>query len=241
MNDPGCENAADQDETNSTSSGGGGGGGGGGSAATTTATSTGEVLGAEDVVVPPPAPMCDTYLTAFIGAGKDNDPEQVKRLQSVLIESEGADIEENGEYDEKTLAAVHAFQTKYAEEILAPWNIEHSTGYVYLTTRKKVNELYCKSLKEFPLTEAEKETMASIMSQGTYVDVPRAPLVPAEPEMTVPVAPKVKAEPAAKTQPASAAGSDTDDAEDEETSERPTRSLWRPIGDFFNRLFNRGN
>ena len=160
--DSGCTDPSDTDESNPTGGGGNppsGGGGGGGSGGAIASQSTGAVLGASTT---PPAvaagESCDQYLTAFIRSGRANDTEQVKRLQYVLREFEGVmSVEVNGVYDAITLAAVHAFQTKYASEILTPWGISESTGYVYLTTRKKVNEIYCQNTKLFPLTQEEEQ------------------------------------------------------------------------------------
>jgi len=164
--DPGCSDPSDNDETNPSSGGGnpstgggssGGGGGGSGSAlanqqvATTSAAQ--EVLNGAATQIT----ACDQYLTEFIRTGRENNPEQVRRLQAALIEFEQADIEVTGVYDAETLAAVHAFQTKYASRILTPWGIKESTGYVYLTTRKTVNEIYCRETKLFPLTTAEQQ------------------------------------------------------------------------------------
>ena len=181
MADVGCNDVNDTDETNAAPSGGGpstgsgsssggGGGGGGGSggviapaSAIAIATSTGTVLGTTTALLPAlvlaPTESCDTYVTAFIKSGANNDARQVQRLQYVLRDFEGATIAINGVYDAVTLAAVHAFQSKYESEILTPWGITQSTGYVYLTTRKKVNEVYCRGTKQFPLTAQELQTI----------------------------------------------------------------------------------
>jgi len=167
--DPGCSGADDTDETDPTSGGsstttgssGGGGGGGGGLGGlppgTTlyTSTSTGQVLGTSTTVFSTVTASCEQYLTAFIRSGQANDVDQVKRLQRFLRDYEGERVVENGTYDAPTLIGVHRFQTKYAAEILAPWGISESTGYLYLTTRKKVNEIVCKNTRMFPLTVDE--------------------------------------------------------------------------------------
>ncbi|OGG79197.1 hypothetical protein A3A39_04945 [Candidatus Kaiserbacteria bacterium RIFCSPLOWO2_01_FULL_54_13] len=171
--DPGCSGASDSDETNPSgggvpenppSSGGGGGGGGGGLSWGTplfTSTTTGIVLGFSTTTE-----SCDRYLTSFIKAGGNNDADQVKRLQRFLRDFEGAKVSETGIYDGTTLAAVHAFQTKYAAEILAPWGTSKSTGYVYLTTRKKVNEIFCRNTRVFFLTVDELKKIEGARAAG---------------------------------------------------------------------------
>jgi hypothetical protein len=63
---------------------------------------------------------------------------------------------------------VHALQTKYAADILAPWGIKESTGYVYLTTRKKVNEIYCAGQgMTFPLTAEEQKIVEKALVKNT--------------------------------------------------------------------------
>lgn len=170
MADPGCGGPSDNDESSGGSGGGGGGGGGGSGSATVAATSTGEILGTSTTTAA--TLSCDSYLTAFIKFGsKNNDVDQVTRLQKVLKDFEGAALEENGNYDSATLKAVHAFQTKYANEILTPWGIQQSTGYVYLTTRKKVNEIRCENKATFPLTPEELKKIDDARTGGIATEV----------------------------------------------------------------------
>lgn len=156
MEDPGCTDGNDSDETDPSSGGGGGGSSGGGSSGGSSGGggggggggSGGAVLGATS------GGSCH-YLTGFIKEGANNDREQVLKLQAFLKVFEGANVELSGEYDSSSVQAVHAFQAKYASDILAPWGTNQSTGYVYLTTRKKINEIYCDRGQTFPLTESE--------------------------------------------------------------------------------------
>lgn len=215
-------------------SGSGGGGGGGGlggyltfastTTATSTATTTGTVLGSASST---PA-SCDMYLTAFIKFGNDNDTEQVKRLQYVLKMFEGADVEENGEYDVATRDAVHSFQSKYAEMILAPWSIKQSTGFVYLTTRKKVNEIYCShsgvEAASFPLSEEENE----VIEKTKVTVVPQVAPVTTRAAATTRDAVKTAPKTVGKVLATS-----TD-------SESPVARPWGSVGEFFRRVFNRG-
>src|SRR3989344_3913545 len=211
MADPGCSGASDNDETDpsgggneggntsgpSSSRGGRSGGGGGSSGGgalpagtqlfTSTGTSTGATAPSTGLVLgfSTTTESCDLYLTAFIREGRENDTDQVKRLQRFLRDYESAKVDENGVYDTPTLGAVHAFQTKYAADILAPWGIGKSTGYVYLTTRKKVNEIFCNYTRTFLLTTDELQKIEKARAAG--IQVPLSPAAPSQP--TTPKAP----------------------------------------------------
>ncbi len=87
---------------------------------------------------------CEDYLKKYIKLGKKNDYEEVKKLQKFLIFYENRmDAYINGNYDQFHSDIVLEFQSKYAEDILEPWGLEKPTGYVYQTTMKKINQLYC--------------------------------------------------------------------------------------------------
>jgi len=75
--------------------------------------------------------------------GADNNSAEVTKLQSFLKNNQGLNVEINGIFDSKTDAAVKAFQTKYADTIMAPWGMTQPSGYVYITTMKKINQLAC--------------------------------------------------------------------------------------------------
>ena len=112
--------------------------------------------------------QCD-YLKDFLRLGDNNDPVEVEKLQSFLRDLEGfSDLEVTGIFDQATFDAVSEFQSRYRDEVLTPWGLPDTTGYVYLTTQKKVNEIYCQS--EFPLTDAEQDEVDSFRS---FVDVLR--------------------------------------------------------------------
>ena len=42
---------------------------------------------------------------------------------------------------------------------MIPWSLDDPTGYVYVTTRKKVNEIYC--ITEFPLTSDQQDEISA--------------------------------------------------------------------------------
>ncbi len=214
--------------------GGGGGGGGGGSgspgglifftAAPSSTEPQGQVLGAATSTVE----SCDAYLSAFLRAGRENNEDQVRRLQRFLRDFEGMKIAETGVFDDETVAAVHAFQQKYAADVLYPWGIRTSTGYVYLTTRKKVNELYCRGLSQFPLSSREQEIIARSSTASVVSEVPEQHQV----EPTTPAREQEieNVQPTSSPQTAAAAG----------TGEgSPTKGIWRFILDGLRKLFGR--
>jgi hypothetical protein len=98
------------------------------------------------------------YINSFITINGANDAAEVARLQSFLNTSEGASLAITGIYDEATQNAVGVFQLKHSADILAPWNRITASNNVYLTTKKKVNEIVCG--QEFALTAAELAEIA---------------------------------------------------------------------------------
>ncbi|MEK7186952.1 MAG: peptidoglycan-binding domain-containing protein [Patescibacteria group bacterium] len=75
----------------------------------------------------------------------NNNPTQVIYLQSFLKYFEGYDyVQVNGVFDDLTFRAVSAFQEKYRDDVLEPWaKGQTPTGYVYILTLRKINEIVC--------------------------------------------------------------------------------------------------
>jgi len=109
------------------------------------------------------APTQCTYLEDYLRLGGDNDPDEVTKLQTFLRDFEGfTELEVTGIFDQTTFDAVSAFQERYGDEVLTPWGLPSTTGYVYYTTQKKVNEIYCQSA--FPLTDTQQNEINSFSS-----------------------------------------------------------------------------
>jgi peptidoglycan hydrolase-like protein with peptidoglycan-binding domain len=70
-----------------------------------------------------------------------NDSNEIKLWQAFLNKNFDAKLVEDGIYGKMTLQAVKNFQTKYAEEILAPWGLVRATGFIHKTTRSKANNI----------------------------------------------------------------------------------------------------
>lgn len=155
------EEENNEEETPAEESNGGGGGGGDGGTVVSGPLSIGYVNNGSGagstggVVLGASTEICsEPLLTSFLKMGVQNDPEQVKKLQNFLNEHMGANLPVTGTFGPLTFEAVKAFQLKYANEILVPWlpfglpNAETPTGYVYKTTKYKINILYCATLPE---------------------------------------------------------------------------------------------
>ncbi|MEK9148610.1 MAG: peptidoglycan-binding domain-containing protein, partial [Candidatus Desantisbacteria bacterium] len=124
-------------------------------------------------VVPPAIIDCN-YLLEYLRIDLPNNPVEVVKLQRFLKQNEGfADLQVNGVFDQATLDAVNIFQMRYFVDVLIPWGYDYNdpTGYVYITTKKKVNEIYCQ--KPFPLTSGQKDEITDMrnyleaLPQGT--------------------------------------------------------------------------
>lgn len=110
-----------------------GGGGGSFSGSRRHPVVSGEVLGATSC----------TYLRDYLKIDWNNDPVEVLKLQFFLNKFEGENLSFTGVFDEMTFRAVERFQNKYFDDILKPWGHTAPTGFVYITTKKKINEIYC--------------------------------------------------------------------------------------------------
>ena len=115
--------------------GGGGGGGGGGRRRTPVKPIT--------PVIPALPPACTPYLNEYLKLGWNNNRLEVIKLQAFLRIVEKLEVPLNGVYDENTYEAVKIFQKRYAKDILTHWGISEPTGFVFITTRMAINNIYC--------------------------------------------------------------------------------------------------
>jgi hypothetical protein len=116
--------------------------------------------------------------------GINNNPAEVTKLQTFLHNNEGfTNLPVTGFFDIATDRAVRTFQDRYKTDVLDFWNLPANTGYVYFTTQKKVNELYCK--REFPLNATQMDEIIAFRELIERVNainavggvVPTVPLV----------------------------------------------------------------
>jgi peptidoglycan hydrolase-like protein with peptidoglycan-binding domain len=81
------------------------------------------------------------YPTKSIKLGAANDPEQVRLLEQFLNVFEGANVPVDGIYSVADEAVVRAWQEKYRSEILTPWGTTKGTGYVFITSLRKIKSV----------------------------------------------------------------------------------------------------
>ncbi len=100
------------------------------------AKSPGQVLGAETSV-------CTFAIDTYMRKGYQNNKNQVVILQNLLNKYVGTKLTPDGDYGDATEAAVKAFQVKYGDTILKPWNLTSPTGIFYKTTLVQAKNLEC--------------------------------------------------------------------------------------------------
>jgi len=132
----------------------GGGGGGSLSGGHRHDVVVGEILGATSCM----------YLRDYLKIDWENDPIEVLKLQSFLNVFEKENLSYTGIYDQNTFNAVVRFQNKYSGDILKPWGDNVTTGFVYILTKKKVNEIYCNTI--YPISQTEQNEINNFRTSG---------------------------------------------------------------------------
>ena len=110
--------------------------------------------------------------------GNANNSADVSKLQAFLKNSEGLDVSVTGTFDQKTEAAVEAFQKKYLSDILGPWGATKASGVVYITTLKKINQLACS--QPLSLSAAELSVINSYKANAANVQVSAPSMSPTD-------------------------------------------------------------
>lgn len=139
----------------------GGGSSGGSSSGSRSKRTSGATLAVTSPVVIGVSTSSCPLITTYMKLGAENDPTEVAKLQLFLKNAENLDVAVSGIFDEKTDAAVRAFQSKYLIETMGPWDATRSSGFVYITTSKQINKLACAtplilSADELAIIEAYK-------------------------------------------------------------------------------------
>jgi hypothetical protein len=82
------------------------------------------------------------YINSYMRMGQENNAGDVLKLQ-IFLNAMGITAPTSSVFDIATDAAVRSFQTKYMADVLAPWGLTNGTGYVFKTTRAKINNMVC--------------------------------------------------------------------------------------------------
>lgn len=118
---------------------------------------TPQVLGAATST----APVLCPFLKDYMQRETKNDSFEVTKLQMFLSIVMGLPTPVTGIFDTTTEANVKLFQEKYRSEILDPWFkrgiVPHDrpTGFVYKTTRWKINDIICPGFEVYPSFDGE--------------------------------------------------------------------------------------
>jgi sugar lactone lactonase YvrE len=91
-----------------------------------------------------------------------NNPEDVKLLERFLNTYENANLIVDGIYSQSDYLTVIAWQEKYASEILKPWGLTKGTGYVFITSLRKIQKVHDTGCAE---TESLKRDFCYIYDQ----------------------------------------------------------------------------
>jgi hypothetical protein len=103
-------------------------------------------------------------LNDFMQIAWDNNPFEVLKLQIFLNAYLGLDMPLNGDFDQTVADAVMRFQEQHHDEIIKPWFergiVPHDrpTGFVYKTTRWKINDILCPGVEPYPSFDGETLT-----------------------------------------------------------------------------------
>jgi len=117
------------------------------------------------------------YLFDWLKKGWNNNPVEVKKLQVFLRDLEGYPVQVTGIYDDQTITSLNAFQMRYKSDVLTPWGHTAPTSFTYITTKKKVNEIYCKmafpvSAREQVEIDAFRTFLLGLQNAGVTIDAP---------------------------------------------------------------------
>lgn len=117
-----------------------------------------------------------SYLNDYLRRDFNNSRIEVTKLQAFLRIFEGEkDLDISGVYDDVTVGAVNRFQMKYKEDILTPWGHTAPTGYTYILTKKKVNEIFCNKMitlsaeDQSEIVSYRNKTKSVAVNAGNYV------------------------------------------------------------------------
>ncbi len=98
----------------------------------------------KQVNVPTTELACETplYLTRPVKFGASNNPDDVRLLEKYLNTYEDSNLTVDGFYSKADFDTVVRWQEKYSSEILTPWGITEGTGYVFITSLRKIKHIH---------------------------------------------------------------------------------------------------
>ena len=108
--------------------------------ATTTLVSTSSPKIDQDTILTVNGSTCSSRiaLNAPVDVGLNNDPTDVKKLQTFLNTYEKENLKVTGVYGKADYVAVKKWQAKYKAQILTPMKLKNPTGTVYTSSMRQI-------------------------------------------------------------------------------------------------------
>ncbi len=124
------------------------------------------------VVTPSTTKSCPAqdFITQYLKIGVNNNPNEVRKLKYFLNTYEETSLTVNGDFDTATEEAVKAFQVKYSNDILSPWNTLVPTGIVYITTKAHINKIFCGANPDFRSDDDIKDILVDDVFKNNTVN-----------------------------------------------------------------------
>ncbi len=134
----------------------------------------------------------EPYLTKAVKLGANNDASDVIMLEKFLNTYENASLPINGIYEKADYYHVIAWQEKYPDEILRPWGLRKGSGYVYVTSLKKI-----KAIHEAECADTYNPNASSscfVYTENLYRGMRKVEIKAAQKALQASVAPNLKAD-----------------------------------------------
>ena len=106
-------------------------------------------------------------ITSYMKLGGNNNAGDVARVQAFLKTLLGINLAVTGKFDVATQDAIRVFQNRFLTEVMGPWGSNQASGYVYITTMKKINELSCN--RPLGLNAADLKVISDFNSRAVAV------------------------------------------------------------------------
>ena len=114
-------------------------------------------------------------------------------LEKFLNTYENAGLAVNGIYEKADFYNVVAWQEKYPSEILKPWGLKRGSGYVYVTSLRKIKEIHEAKCKDTYLQNTSTRS-CFVFTEILYRGMRKVEIKAAQKALKASVAPNLRAD-----------------------------------------------